>query len=370
MFDLIADIKVHHHLTVDGTNVQEYFSIIKSAKDKIEVLAEYDTRDLFLASEYAGKHPRVVTVAGSCLLHKTRANGQSLEDAIPFYNSIDYYSAEYQDKAKNNVVLAKRKDIDILLEKTSVQNPIVSLVLGEISSFIYLQEDNPNELRGETATISPNYHIESVDGVILDIARTETTQNQAIYASQTVELLNGGFIDGIQLDWIQTNNEDHQFFQKWKKYGLIFVAAWLVILLVNFGVFQSVYSKASVIPDNNLSATEQISQLKSQISKLSNENTTVNGDFALLADLIGTKVPTAVSLKNIELNPLINTEGKTQIVSNTISIVGHSKSSVGINTFVKELKEVSRFRRVNVIYIKKLKSTVEFQLDLDYLFND
>lgn len=370
MLDLISDIKIHHHILVDGKKVQEYFCVVLTAKDKIEVIEEFSSNEAFSQSKYFKKHPRIVTIAGSCLLHKTKLLNQSLIEAVPFYNPKEYYVDIYDDTSQSQVVLAKKTEIDNLLNQTKISNSIIGVLLGEIAAHTYIREDNPEMTKQSTSISTPNYIIQTMDGVIKKIVQNEDSSNMSAFASQTVELFNVEFIKGTGLDYTKINYSDYAFTQQWKKLGLIFVGMWLVLLLINFGVFQSVYSKASVIPENNLSIAEQIQKAQSQINQLSKEGTNASGDFALLSDYIGSKAPRSITLTSIELNPLSNEEGTPTITRNTITVDGKSKSSKEVNTFIKQLKEVERFSSINVIYIKILKSQVAFQLEIKYIAND
>jgi hypothetical protein len=370
VLDLISDIKIHHHLLAEGKKVKEYFSVVLTAKDKIEVVAEFSSSEAFSQSKYYAKHPRLVTIAGSCLLHKTKLENQSLTEAIPFFSPKDYYIDNYEDSAQTHIVLAKKIEIDSTLLQTEIDNPIIGVLLSEIAAITYIGEDNPERARQTISLSTPNYTIQMIDGGIKDIVQKKEMSSVSAFALQTIELFNGNFIRGVDLEYAETNLADYSFIKQWKKFGLIFVGIWLVLLLVNFGFFQSIYSKASIIPENNLSVAEQILKVRGQINQFSNEGSATSGDFALLADYIGREVPPSVTLTSIELNPLSNEEGTTTIANSSILVNGNSKSSKEVNIFIKGLKTVERFSNINVIYIKMLKSQVAFELEIKYTAND
>jgi hypothetical protein len=364
---LLPNIKVVQHIWVKEMEELHSFFVLKKEKDDITLLSKFDNKKTFLSSEFNKYIPRIVVIAGDVVLHKTIETDASFAEALPFFSPSEFYFNAYPNKVTTTVTLAKRSSVDNLVELEMAKNPVTTIYLGELAAYFYKLEDEQDELLQESEIQSPNYTIKQQNKEVTDIApQLNKGATLEAFAKQIFELHQLKLLPSIHHVNANKQADDFNFIWKWKHFALYFLGCILLVLLVNFVVFQSLYKETALLPAQVVTVQDEINDLQQSIYNLRKEQLAKNGNFALLSDKLALEVPDKIVLTLVALNPMENEEGRLRFLKNKLKIDGVSPSSKDVNVFIQQLQKTTVFRDVNLEYIKMIKSGVEFSITIQY----
>lgn len=210
------------------------------------------------------------------------------------------------------------------------------------------------------------------NGSLLDVSRTDESGNADIAQGALGLLLSKTGV--TQPDFAVQNEEDWKYKQLFEQVGKIGLVALLLILLVNYFLFQQV-SKELVVEqsktESQLLIANEIEQLKGAVSsdQLAAAKLLPSTSYGIteVGNSIAASVPKAIQLISMDINPItFSNSGRKglEYEQGLIRVSGETTVNAALDQWLSELNQSDQFADVRLLELESNRSGVSFLVEL------
>lgn len=361
------------HYTLDGEDWSA-FLILKKRNNELEIA--YNDKQVFsdsLPKRIDQKSPVCLVINTNQVLHKeisetNLSDEKILHRTFPNLSLEEFFYEIWQMEDKTIVAVARKKYINEITEKYTSQG----FIIANISLGVCPVSKITNFLSGDTIYTNTQKLLFSEDNALISnekIAQNTyykinglTVQNSYLLAFSTIlqflfkpSNTRGNMV--LHNQTLQYNFIQNSFFKKGIQVAL---AILLVLLLVNFFVFNHYYSKTLEINELsslNTTSLETVTTIKKRIAekeKLANSLFNATGySYSTKINTITKNIPNSILLTQLTLNPLdknIKEGEKINVKQNTITISGTTKDN---NEFTKWIENMENLEFIDSVVINQ-----------------
>lgn len=300
--------------------------------------------------------PVSINLSGKGVLTK-KTNGNSIQQLLPNIKLDEFYIQE----TTHLVTVTRKDEVDKILQ--SFKESGVDVIGVSLNG---LTIENINSLLDLNQEVNGNLFLYKFDNnEIVDVINAKNLENQTLkLGSENIEIkylvayslafqniLN--VVDNIHINSGDLSLLEDEYLQKqlFKKGGFGALVLVLIVLLINFFIFNT-------LRDENQQLSTQLGMYEGQIKKIESLKKEVESKNKFLtktgwlnssrtsfyADQIGVTVPKSITLTELNINPRDKKESKKQkedvFITNAIHVSGNCRSSLEINKWIKELKNL------------------------------
>lgn len=344
--------------------------------------------------------PVILTISGYGILHKKTENNStpnllnSFNKTFPHSNPKEFYiqQATYDENNFTYTSIIRRSQLDSLLNKLP-NVKIINVVFGpfamkrllpimESSAFI-----NGSINIGHYQFSFNNSYIENISWAEDSESRDRIRVGDSVYDSSSLipyaSVLNyyapGNLITEAEIESITLKNQDFGYEMKFKKIAIVLAVTFFSLLLVNFLLFNSYFSRSNDLKQSlsvNSRSIAELDSLKKELDShkqiLTNYNFKGMSKTSYYADRIAASVPHSIALEELYLFPLKKSDtGSEDLLfdNKKILIIGYSLASIELNEWIKQLQKNSWTGKVNILsYIQSgAKDKGKFSIEVELL---
>ncbi|WP_299676090.1 hypothetical protein [uncultured Dokdonia sp.] len=356
--------------------------------DKTEVATIKDVRAFDAKLKYAH-----LIINNHQVLQKTVENGQSLSEiaivnqAFPNIDVDSFYYEILRVKEKVYVYICRKAYVDELIksyEKERIyitQWSLGSTPIHGVAPFL----KNKLAIHTPTTTISlASGEIHTIDRIVSDAFQNE------YYAIEGIQI-EGGYINtlggiittvgGVDKNQVATNFSEEQLlkqsnFKQHRFFALglpLALGALLLILLVNFLIYNHYYNEVAVLQEIGFSNTLQKKRLVKKDSIVSQKQklfedviASASSSTSYFVDAIASEMPHTILLEKLQYQPLekkIRNNKPVQVEANNIIITGETAVNKDLSSWVSSLEDLEFTDSVSMNIEKKGKN-IHFSITL------
>ncbi len=379
------------HSSIDGaTYIVGVEALCK--RGEFEIVQNFKVSYVEALLEYVKKGTSVnLVITDDQVLKKTVATtGTAIEVLSSAYPNLDlsnFYYEVLQTSTKAFVAICRKSHIDTVIKnykKIGIQ--ITGFSLGNLQAGYVAAYQEEKEFRTLTASITLNG-----DDVSSIVANNTNTIDQYLFGDTTVA---SQFVLSLALVFKKmgvvvpiTGNleakvlllskefKEQQFFKNTLIGG---IGLLLGVLLINFFVFSSSYSRWQQLQEQQQVYTAQKKQLETQIKKVKNKEiivaSLVNTGFSKSSwytDQLIQMQPITVILENLSYQPIKKTPRKDKpllVKKDIITVSGNSTVKEDFTNWLQQLEQLDFVKKVLIIKYGTLKgATAAFEIQLELI---
>jgi Tfp pilus assembly protein PilN len=322
--------------------------------------------------------PLAIVVNGKGVLIRkiTVETNASLQSIIPGFNPNDFYFEKFSNKTLSILSIIRKENLDKIIGdlKSRGLKPIsISLgtaVLNNIAPFLEFNGDSDLETDSFIIKMNGEKQIQDFknkDEIKINkyqpeefkVADQYVKPSSLLSFAAAVHCLTDDLTSEIQIKsaLVESERSEYRYLKLFKTLGIGISIAFLLILLINFFLYTDYLNKNQALQTSQMEAMDQ----QKQIHKLENEIArkekflqrsawTKPGKTSYYADRIASMIPrdivlTSLNIYPVKSNPEIET-GNNLFKKDTIQINGICQDPEDLNTFISNLKIISKFNDV------------------------
>jgi len=333
-----------------------------------------------LAKKLDQKIPVSVIFNGKGVLVKKLAgptNNVSVQSIIPGANPADFYFESFSNNSVSIASMARKETVDKILEeatRTGFKTISVSFGVAMLNNIIPILELNNETFETDSLAVTLN------DEKIISDVKTKEEINvekfqpgeikiadQYIKPSALLSFAAGVFCltDDLKFNppvttaLIVVQRSEWRYEKLFKAFGLGVLAFLLLILLINFFIYDNIFQKNQALQFSQLENAEQLSKLNDLNTEIGRKERFLQQSgwknlsrTSYFADRVGSMTPASVLLTVLNINP-IRTNAETEepgrlFKKDTIFINGVCGEPADLNKFINNLKLIPDFRSISL----------------------
>lgn len=343
---------------------------------------EYDT----LIKKLSKNQPVIVHFSGKNIINKKVASSSNYSKEILFGASFsDFYIFEVKQGDFNFVSVARRELIDTVLQNFKISGlyivdfafgPFVNVLLSGIISkdtlktkgfTVFLSDGKLKDFEENMSESSGFYQIgdHNLNGVHLSLFATLLNY---LYPSEYVNHDVSSILD---------NKNEFKLRRIFSVLGAFVLSFFLVSLLVSYVIYDYNtdkyfdYQKQLHYLNSTYEQVKGLEKEKDRKQAIVNESGVLSNHFITeyLYD-IGVSVPNAITLSNLEFNPLTKKIKDSELIlinKGIIRVSGKTKSSKELNEWLVILKKMNWLKNVEIRkFLRNRDNGLQFDLEIVY----
>lgn len=350
-----------------GEGVVEYqYLLLEKSRRGIEINKIGSCTDIREVVTFIGHLPIFLCLDGKGIITRELENysvgqyaDQLISSILPNVNVSDFIIQLHQnsESGKHYASIGRKTAVDEVLENLAKLNVVVSkLLIGNTSDL-----SEGNSIKDEISFYHENKKV-TMNSLILE-------QNLTVLSCAINERSGVWNTSIVVTKGFAFHQSEFKFFRMTKKVVVFFPFVLLFLLLANFFFYQfleSKYVRASASIETKKNELDSIALLESIIEQRAEFLGTGSGTNSIPAsfysDRIGETVPTEITLKSLDIFPVVVNQETREIESmrfDTISIKGQTLSSGVLNSWVRSIKQMNWIKGINILNYQQT-STKEF----------
>ncbi len=320
--------------------------------------------------------PVFLTINNSQIIHKEvesiePINTKLLYKAFPNIKTDEFYYEIWRLEFKSIVAICRKSYIEEIQNDYAEKSIIFSSIsigicgIAHIKGFVseqYIKTNNQTISIENTDTILTQNENGLVKTYDINGLKVENTYLLS-FTSVVQQILKSKATSGNNIDYNATlfeNFRQQSFFKKgikWMVYGL------LLILLLNFFIFNYYFKKSSEINQNDLSNKTLIEKLrsakervKSKEAKLINSNNTFDSKSSFLINELVKNLPNSILLNEIIYHPIEKKIKDDEVIvfqSDVIIISGTTINPNNLTSWFEEIEQNKWIKKTTILHFGK-----------------
>lgn len=366
------------HLKPDGTCFVRLVKLSLSKKlVQIETKKEYSgILSEVLTNDISG--PLALTITGKGLLIKKTARleqvtEQGLQHLFPQMKLSEFYVQHFPTGAHSFITIIRKEIVDAIISAFKVKQVdilllslgpfVVDQVIPQINSYGEQLKFDGHQVTfdGDKNWLEYLFALDVKSGFPLKIDMEHMPENYLLAYASAFQLMLHEQLNLIEVlsAEIKQNLVDYSAKLKFKKYGMLMLMFFFVLLMINFLVFnyynsdnQELMSKAgqkSYVFENRQKLEADVKIKENTVQKLGWNK---GYSYAYLCDQIGQTLPKEIKLEEMQVNSLSGTGSGLlkvpQLDNGSMRIKGETSSIYAVNNWIYTLKEKQWVKEVKL----------------------